>query len=376
MSRRPTSIRLTPYTATARRSRSVSGTTKTTEWYWTVRCRRKGMEGEWKLGWFTSRRQAETALSKWVAERTGRRHRRGSPTMVEVISEYEVAVGRMQSKRKATRWNRRYTAKQLRAFLAGHYPDLLADHFDEAKFEEYLGWLRGQDYSPQTIENALIGARTIFKWAHASKLIAEPPRRPRHRVPPTEKRKVARAELDAVLQAAEGTDEPERLGLLLRVLWETGMRPSEAIAFRRADVLASDAMIRVAAHGDYQPKTQYSHRLVPISRSLCDELRALDLRHDPPFDVPHVDRPYHYWRHRLQIAIRAAEVDDFTLGDLRNSRSTRLLEAATPLHVYGRMMGHSPKTALKHYAAVSDSDLRAAFERARPSDDEDGGEQK
>ena len=32
------------------------------------------------------------------------------------------------------------------------------------------------------------------------------------------------------------------------------------------------------------------------------------------FGVPDVDRTYHYWRHRLLVAIAAAGVREFTLG--------------------------------------------------------------
>jgi len=365
MSGRPNPIKLTPYTATARRRRAMQGTV---EWYWTARCRRLGMEGEWRLGWFTSRRQAERALTEWVASRTGHRHRRGAPTMENVFDDYELAVERMASKKPTTRWNRKYTADQLRAFLREHHPEILADHFDAAKFEQYLGWLKDKGYRAQTIENALVGARTMLRWAKNAKLIAEPPGRPAFQVPPTERRRLARSTVDAVIGTATVTDEPVRLPLLLRVLWQTGMRPSEGFAIRKADV-RPDAMLSIATHHDYSPKTLHSHRVVPIDRDLLADLLQLD--HDPFFHAPEVDRVYHYWRHRLQRAIAEADVDEFTLGDFRKARSTRLLEVGTSLHVYGRMMGHSPKTALKHYAAVSEGDLRAAFERACDTDTEE-----
>ena len=134
---RPSPIKVAPYTAGARRSRTEQGVR---EWYWTVRCRRKGLEGEWTLGWFVSRRRAETAFTTWAASRTGRRSARGSSTMAELFEHYELAVARMTTKRKNTRWNRRYTAKQVKDFLDARYPDLLADHFDATVFEDYLGW--------------------------------------------------------------------------------------------------------------------------------------------------------------------------------------------------------------------------------------------
>ena len=368
--KRPQPIKIAPYTATARRDRTEGGVV---EWYWTARCRRKGMEGEWVLGWFPSRRQAEQAFTKWASARNARPRRRGSVTMGELLDAYELAVPRMTSKREQTRWNRRYTAAQLREFLDARYPELLADAFDEFRFEEYLGWLQNKDYKPQTIENALVGARTLLKWAEASKWLHRAPPRPAFRVPPSEPRRINGDDYSRVLTASSQTDEPVRLPLLLRLLWESGMRPSEAFGIPRRHLDVKEAVIRLREHGQHTLKTSHSNRVVPVSDDLIHQLAELPEQADGTlFGVPQVDRTYHYWRHRLQLSIRAAEVDDFTLGDFRNTRSTRLLNAGTPLHVYGRMMGHSPKTALKHYAAVSDRDLRAAFERARLMDVEEG----
>lgn len=366
---RPSPIKITPYTASARRKRTEGGVT---EWYWTTRCRRAGMEGEWTLGWFTSRRQAEQAFTAWVASRTGRATRRGSPALIQILDHYQDAIAKMTSKRENTRWNRRYTANQLKSFLDARHPDLLADAFDEAVFEEYLGWLQNKDYSAQTIENALIGARTFFKWAEATRWVRRAPMRPKHRVPPSEPRRITEPEYERLLEAAAATDEPTRLPLLLRLLWETGVRPSEAVGIPRTHLIVEQNLIRLQPHGDYELKTAHSHRLVPVSAGLMADLTQVEPQPDGTlFGVPSVDRPYHYWRHRLQRAIADAGTGDFTLGDFRKTRSTRLLEVGTPLHVYGRMMGHSPSTALRHYAAVSDSDLRAAFERAEDDRDDE-----
>ncbi len=371
-SKRPSPIKIAPYTATARRPRTEDGIS---EWYWTARCRRKGMEGEWVLGWFTSRRQAEQAFTTWASSRTGRPRRRGSPTMTQLLDAYEHAVGRMTTKRKHTRWNRRYTAMQLREFLDARHPDLLSDAFDVVVFEEYLGWLQHKDYKPQTIENALIGARTLLKWAESSKWIHRAPPKPAFRVPPSDVRRIPKSTYEAVLAQAAVTDEPVRLPLLLRLLWETGMRPSEAFGIPNRHLHVEDAVVHLREHDGHTLKTSHSKRIVPISRRLMAALAELDEQADGTlFGVPEVDRTYHYWRHRLQMAIAAADVESFTLGDFRKTRSTRLLNAGTPLHVYGRMMGHSPKTALRHYAAVSEQDLRMAFQKASDDDVTDDDE--
>ena len=294
--------------------------------------------------------------------------------MIELLDAYDTAVQKMVSKRANTLANRRYTAGQLRGFVTEQCPDLLGEQFNAETFDSYLVWL-SEKYSPQTVENALIGARTVLKWAHVSKYVGEPPKRPKFRVPPVVRSRLESDQIAAVIAAASADpDEPARMPVLLRVLSETGMRPSEAFAFRSSDINLKSAMIRVIGHSDdaYRPKTLGSHREVPISRELLDRLLALPPRDGCVFGAPEVDRVYHFWRHRFQRACHVAGVPVLTLGAFRHTRSTRLLEVGTPLHVYQRLMGHSASTALKHYAAVGTSDLRDAFERADVSHPKNG----
>lgn len=171
------------YVARARRTEIRAGSE---EHYWTVRCRRKADEGEWSLGWFPTRRQAEAAFDSWVEKR---RRKILTPlpqlTMIEVIDRYIEAVNGM-NKRPQTILNRRYTATQLRSFVVAWGVTQPVTAFDEGAFEKYLVWLRDEKgYSPQTVENALIGARTFLRWASPTYL-PSPPKAPAFHVPANE----------------------------------------------------------------------------------------------------------------------------------------------------------------------------------------------
>ena len=97
--------------------------------YVTVRCRRKGEEGEWSIGSFATRRQMTDAFYDWIAER-----RRialplnGDARMRDVIADYQEFVKGL-GKRPTTVRGRTYTSSQLDTFVAGWNDDLIIADF-------------------------------------------------------------------------------------------------------------------------------------------------------------------------------------------------------------------------------------------------------
>ena len=325
--------------------------------YWTVRCRRQEDQGEWSLGWFPTRRQAEAAFDHWVEKR---RRKILTPvsqlTILEVIDRYLDAVDGMD-KRPNTKMNRQYTAKQFREFIEGWGPRKPIRDFDAAGFEQYLMWLRDvRGYSPQTIENALIGARTFLRWATPTYLAAAP-KPPDFHVPQNEAATIYEEDVKATIAKAEPP-----LDLLLRLIWETGFRFAEAATIRACDIDVAESMVAVAPRGSFRPKTRNSQRRVPITEDLARDLLALGSGDDGPLFACGDNNPYAYWRHRLNKAHREAGINGFKFHDLRRAMADRLRKSGVTVDVYCRMMGHSPITGLRHYAIVDNDDLRDAHE--------------
>lgn len=350
-------LRAHGYAARPKRTETIGGVTHS---YWTVRCRRKGEDGEWALGTFTSRRAAEEAFYDWMAKHKPRTvASNGAAKMVDALASYIEMVETMVEKRPNTILNRRYTATQLRQFVEATNPELRMAEFDDRKFNDYLVWLTvEQGLKPQTVLNAMVGARTFLRWAVASNLVANPPKAPQVHVPPVERAAIFQEDIDAILKVAE-----PRLAALLRVLWEAGLRYSEATTLRRCDIDPSGTA-RVISRATFQPKTKHSARTVPISGELAKTL--LDLAKEPDdfvFPCPE-SRDYHYWRHRLHQAQKQAGVHLFNFHDLRRAVADRMRRAGVPLDVYCKYMGHSPITGLRHYSVVLPDDLRAAHEQA------------
>jgi len=350
------------YVARPKRRRTESGIEKV---YVTIRCRRKGEEGEWSLGTFTTQRQMKEAFYDWIA----RRRRAVAPVnsqaaLTEVIDDYKRYVQELGFQ-PATIRGRSYTASQLGEFVRDRHDGLPIGDFDHKAFARYLKWLRDRTktddegeltpyYRPQTIKNALIGARTLLRWAVTEKYIAEAPGVPDYTVPELEHLPLYQEDIDALLSCAE-----QPLDLMLRLMWENGLRIAEAMNLRPADLRVDENEITIEEHGTFRPKTSRSTRTIPVTPSTMDALIALGEGTDTfglLFPCP-VKCRYHYWRHRFDQAKKAAALRHFTFHDLRRAAADRLRTAKVPLDRYCRLMGHSAVTGIRHYRITDPDDL-------------------
>jgi integrase len=343
------------YNARPRQTKVEGGVTLS---YWSVRCRRQGMAGEWGLGWFATRRSAEQAFFDWVAtHRATQLAGGGTDKLTDVIQRYIDHVQTM-SARPNTILNRTYTAKQLQQFVAATSPTLPVGKFDAKVFEAYRDWLLGQGYKPQTVLNAIIGARTMLRWAAGSGLVHDAPKPPKLTVPPRVNMPVFVEDFQKVTDYA-----PEPLRTFLELLAETGLRYAEAESMRKCDVDTTAKTVRVTDRDAFKPKREASYRSVPVSHELCDKLAALGTQPEDRLFLTTAKHPYQWWLNRFQAAQKAAGLDGrLTFHDLRRAVADRLRRGNVPLDAYCAYMGHAAITGLRHYATVDDGDLRKAHE--------------
>lgn len=356
------------YKARPKRTRRVEGVDHV---YVTVRCRRKGNEGEWPLGSFTTVRQMTEAFYDWVAERRTVQKPVNSTTLLrDVIAEYKKFVDDMGLRPK-TRDGRHYTASQLAHYVAVALPDIQVGDFDTEAFAAYLKWMRERTkknkqglavpyYKPQTIQNALIGARTLLRWAATQKYITEAPAAPTYAVPDIEHAPVYVEDIEAVIAASE-----KPLDLMLRLMWENGLRIAEAMYLRPADLRVDECELSIREHGTFKPKTRKSTRKVPVTPEMMDALVELAEGKEPHEDLFPCDvkSPYHYWAYRFAKARKAAGVGHLTFHDLRRATADRLRNVGTPVGRYCDIMGHAAITGLRHYKVSDPEDLHADHHR-------------
>lgn len=328
--------------------------------YWTARCRRAGEEGEWALGWFSTRRAAEDAFYDWVARRKDQRPAPSQGSlMVDAIDTYQEVVPTL-AKRPSTISNRLYTVRLLREFVSQTAPQMKVAEFTPGLFAAYKTWLEtGKNFRPQTVENTLIGARTFLRWAESTGHGEDLPKRPAVHVPVKNGTPLYDEDMRATIACA-----PRPLDVLLELLWETGMRFAEGESTRRCDLDPEANMVAVVERGDFVPKTSSSTRTVPVSAELMERLLTLA---DAPeaflFPCEHRHR-YHHWRHHLHLAQEAAGSRRFTFHEMRRAVADRLRRSGIGVDAYCRYMGHSPITGLRHYSVVSEDDLHKARRKA------------
>jgi integrase len=190
-------------------------------------------------------------------------------------------------------------------------------------------------------------------------------------------------EISHLISAAEDLgNRPEaryNYAPLIHLLALTGLRVSEALGLRWADVdvLEGELKVRAALGRDGEltkPKTQAGVRTVPLSPGLVDLLVALkpdDATEDAfVFASKPGGRPLSYWNFRRRgfaTAVEAAGLADrgITIHDLRSAAASVLIrQGLTPVEV-AEVLGHADSNiTLKVYARLFDKRDVAARIRA------------
>jgi integrase len=283
-------------------------------------------------------------LGDWyaLAERTRRRR---------TVDDYRKLLGRTLSERLALRRLDRVTPLDVERWVS----ELVSE----------------RKLAPQSVRQAVAVLSAAFQDAVRLRLLGSNPARgvalPRRER--REMRALTGEECGRLREAAAGTPH-EALWL---VLLGCGLRPSEVLALRWADVDLAGARLRVErslqpkrkgeAPTFELPKTERGRRTVPLAAPVVAALRAHRERlaarrvqslgglvfvgaKGQPLDEKNAKR-----RHYRKL-LKAAKLDPrLRLYDLRHTFATHALAAGTPVHVVSAWLGHaSAKMTLDVYA--------------------------
>jgi len=220
---------------------------------------------------------------------------------------------------------------------------------------------------PATVANRVRSLRVFGRWCVDEGYLRSDPlaRLRRPLVPRVVIEPFSDTQVLALLGAA-----PVPLAITLRILFDTGVRISEATGLRVADV--RDGYLRVRGKGGHE-------RLVPVGRLLAAALRRYLERERPRAERP--DEPLLLGRdgrpltaravyqamRRLARAVGVAGVrvsphtcrHTFAIGFLRNGGSVLALQ---------RILGHRDLAMVRRYAELTDADVVAAHGAASPLD--------
>jgi integrase len=234
---------------------------------------------------------------------------------------------------------------------------------------QLANWLRGLGVAPTTQGMMLRSAGACFGWAVRAGLLTDNPVRrvPKPRSSTRSESALISPETHAKLLAAA---TPE-FGLVLRILYATGARPSEVCGITTAVFDPDSGVVKLRVHkSDHTGKP----RLLFLPAALASEIKALSERYKTGPLLR--SRKGVAWTGRsitqaMRRACRTAGVKAIAYGYRHTFATDGLANGIPEAHVAG-LLGHSSTAMLhRHYSHLTSQAnvLRNAAALVRPADD-------
>ncbi|MCS6945395.1 MAG: site-specific tyrosine recombinase XerD [Sutterellaceae bacterium] len=259
---------------------------------------------------------------------------------------------------------------QALASWAGQRPLLT---LTEADLQAYCARLFA-DVRASTANRRLATFRRFYRWALRERLLATDPteRLANARLPPRFPKTISEQQVEALLMAPDtATPHGLRDRALLEVLYATGLRVSELVGLRLAQVSLDEGLVRVIGKGGKE-------RVVPLGEEARDWLerylrqaRPQLLRSRPCDAVFVTTRAGPLTRQRLwdlikRYAAQAGITVPLSPHGLRHAFATHLLNHGADLRVVQLLLGHADITTTQIYTHVARERLKALHARHHP----------
>jgi integrase/recombinase XerD len=262
----------------------------------------------------------------------------------------------------------------LQKFAAGKQVDVTA--LSRQDLEALVRDLMSEGRSPRSVARAVACIRGFYRFLAIDGRV---------RVNPADDLRPPRAwqslprylsveEVDRLLeQPTLATPKGLRDRALIELLYATGMRVSELVMLRPADVNLEASYLTCTGKGDKQ-------RIVPIGDQATDWVRRyvrdarpalLGRRSSPRLFVnarrggPGLTR-VGFWKILKQYARQAGLTRTLSPHTLRHSFATHLLERGADLRAIQVMLGHADLSTTQIYTHVLEQRMRAIYDRFHP----------
>lgn len=258
------------------------------------------------------------------------------------------------------------------AYLKGRRRRVTA--LDRAEVPRYLLALREAGLSPRSVARHLSAIRQFHRFlvreGHAT---ADPTShlespRPWRRLPTV----LSRDEVDRLLAPRQArTPQEFRDRAMLELMYASGLRVSELVGLRLADLNLTVGVVRVLGKGNKE-------RLVPLGAAAMESLRAYLAQGRPRLEKRRPSLQLFLGRHGrgltrqmfwqlLKRYVRAAGITKpVTPHTLRHSFATHLLEGGADLRSVQLMLGHADIGTTQIYTHVSRAHLKATYDKYHP----------
>ena len=261
---------------------------------------------------------------------------------------------------------------RLAAFARGEGCAL--EELTRPQLEAFVRGLLAEGLAPRSAARAVASTRGLYRFLVREGRLEASPAEDLHggRPWPALPRYLAAEEVDLLIERPDtSTPLGQRDRTMLEVLYATGLRVSELVALRAADVNLAGGYLTCTGKGGKQ-------RLVPLGDRAADAIRryqqasrpALARAGSPPrLFLNGRGGPLSrvgFWKilkgHARQAGLRA----DVSPHVLRHSFATHLLERGADLRAIQMMLGHADLSTTQIYTHVLETRMRAIYEQFHP----------
>jgi integrase/recombinase XerD len=249
------------------------------------------------------------------------------------------------------------------------------DSLDRRELEAFVRQLMTGGLAPRSVARAIACVRGYFKFLLLEKRIAVDPaadlRAPR--AWPALPRYLDLAQVDRLLAQPDiATPRGLRDKALIELLYATGLRVTELLSLKPADVNLDGGYLTCIGKGDKQ-------RIVPLGHAAADWVRRyvaegrpglLKTRKTPWLFVnakggTQLSR-VGFWKVLKEYGTKAGVPPGLSPHMLRHSFATHLLERGADLRAIQMMLGHADLSTTQIYTHVLEARLRAVYDQFHP----------
>lgn len=243
----------------------------------------------------------------------------------------------------------------------------------------FLQSLQADGLAPRSVTRALSALRGFHRFLLADGVVAadptetlESPRKTRS-LPGV----LSREEVERILeQPAPAKGDRKNLWVrdraILEVLYATGIRVSELVTLKQAEVYAADGIIRVFGKGSKErlvpigpsalrwiERYRAETRILLVRRTAAQDALFLNMRGSPLTRVAIWTMVQHYAR-------KAGVTREVHPHTFRHSFATHLLEGGADLRAVQEMLGHADISTTQVYTHIDRSYLKQEYDRYHP----------
>ena len=242
------------------------------------------------------------------------------------------------------------------------------------QLEAFVRHLLSEGLAPRSAARAVASTRGFYRFlVREGRLQASPaedlqggrpwPALPRYLTPDEVDRLISQPDIGTPLGLRDQT--------MLEVLYATGLRVSELVGLKAADINVSGGYLTTTGKGDKQ-------RLVPLGDRAADAIRRYQERSRP--ELARSGSPPRlflnarggplsrvgFWKVLKGYARKAGLRTDVSPHALRHSFATHLLERGADLRAIQMMLGHADLSTTQIYTHVLETRMRAIYDQFHP----------